>query len=326
MKVLKNKKRKTFWSLYHDGVTQSLITKWLYCPKQCELEYFYGFVSAKQAAHFIYGNIVHHALQRMYEKNEYPLPGNILCWIKEYDEIIGNYAAEMDIQEENLIHFVRAEVVLQVYAIAYKKDFDLDWVFTEEEIDIPYTFDDGRTIRLRGKLDACHRHKVSKKLWLMDHKNLSRFNVETVTGLLKGDFQVWFYLYCCYLKHGEVPAGFKYNILRVPNIKIDGRKKESVDEYKLRLYNDVLKRSPHYFKRIRVLVTEKELITWHDEQLKPILTALRVWWDTGFKFPGYYNPVNLETKYGKSSLADFILHGDMTGLTKKTRPFMELDA
>lgn len=329
MQIDTTESKKGFWNFYRDGVTQSLVQTWLYCPRQCELAYFHGFASAKLPDHLLYGNIVHHALQRAYESNELPLPGNILNWLREYDEMIGNYQAPKEIQKHNELFFARAEVMLTIYCIKYKSDFGLDWKFTEEEVDIPFQFEtDKRTIRLRGKLDACHRHKNSNKLWLMDHKNLSRFDVEKFTKLLNADFQVNFYLYCCYKKYNEVPAGFKYNILRSPSIKPDGRKKppETIDEYKDRLYKDILKRPDHYFKRVRILVDEKHILDWEEKQLKPILNHMKLWWDSGFKFPGYYNPVALETKYGMSAYADMILLGDLTGLTKKDRPFVELDA
>jgi hypothetical protein len=52
---------------------------------------------------------------------------------------------------------------------------------------------------------------------------------------------------------------------------------------------------------------------------------MREWAESNYTWPGYYNPVTLENKYGLHSHARMLIEGDIMGYVKKTRPFMELE-
>jgi len=321
MKIQKSPK---FYDMYRDGITSSMIAKWLTCPKQCEIEYAKGYASHKQSDAITYGNCVHSVLQQAYSQSTIPLPGLIRTYINRYSERIQDDEASSEQQEANEISYAKAEGVLRYYFVHYQKDFDTTWVITEDTYRVDVGYKDGKVVPLRGKLDGGFKKNEDSALWLVDHKCMGQIVLDDILLLLPVDLQINFYLWCM-VANGQDPKGFYYNIIRNPQLKPHRSKGESLEGFTERIAEKVAEDPKHYFFRIKIPFTREEILNWGKKQLMPILRDMRRWYDSGYKWPEYYNPIALRTRYGLSDMAQAIVEGDYSYYYKKSKPHEELD-
>lgn len=322
------KKKRQFYNFYRDGVTQSMICKWLECPIQCYWEYVRGYTSHKNSDAIIFGNCIHHVLEQAYSETQMPMPGNVKSYVKEFEIKNNDENAPLAQQEQNEITYSKAEVVLRNYFIRYAKDFYNNWEIAEQVFKVPFKFEDGRTTYLNGKLDGGFIDSSTNKLRLMDHKCLSQINIDNLLILLPVDLQVNIYLWAVKEIRGleDCPTGFDYNLIRNPASK-PTKKDNTLSDFADRLSEKIELDMGHYFKRIPLSTTPDEITNWGIKTLTPILKSMREWADSGYKrfiWRNFYNPVALETKYGLAPTARIIAENDFTGFYQKTVPFEEL--
>lgn len=325
------KKSNEIYSFWRDGVTQSMIQKWLQCPRQARLEYVDGWTAYEQSDAILFGNVVHHVLEHAY-CDQVPMPGNIVALIKGYEDILYNDNNEpsAEVLEKNEIIFGQAQALLECYFIKYQKDWDANWLFTERTFKVPYHYSNGDTTFLRGKIDGALvlKNKQNKNcLWFMDHKTTSRPDVDSILTLLPVDFQVWFYLYCSSQLpkfQGKKITGFQYNIIRRPSLRRT-QKDNTIDAFIERCRMDVMLRMDYYFTRIKLTITRDEIHHWKETQLDPIMHDMRRWVNSKYTWPKYFSPSALKTVYGLAPMAKAITSNDFTGLYKRSTVFQELE-
>lgn len=323
---MKIPKTKLYYDFYRHGVTQTMINEWLNCPEACRLIYVEGWTPNKVNTNAqFFGNCVHHVLEKAYSGILLPLNGVIKCWIKDYDMLTYSEAFTAEELEEREIAFAKAFALMVNYFRIYATDFINNWEIAETIYKVPFKFDDGKQTYINGKLDGGFQAKVSNDLWLMDHKTMSQIDLDTLMMTLPYDLQINTYLWAVtQLPQYANPVGFIYNIIRNPNMKPWKRKNESVEAFESRLTEEIEKDSKRYFYRIKIPMAEIEVINWEERQLKPILRDMRRWWDTGFKWPGYFKTSGLVTKYGKHPMARILCTGDLTGYHRRKHSFSEL--
>jgi len=317
--------KKSLWNLYTDGITQSLIAKWLDCPKQAELEYVNGWTPTKYSDAILFGEAVHHVLAEAYSTWQGPLRGLLGSYLKDFEQKRNLLEGDSATIEGNEIVLAKAEAILNIYFMRYAKDFSDNWIAAEKSFSVPFAFPDGKEISLRGKLDGGFIN--NEKLVLMDHKCMSRIVLDDILFLLPVDLQVNFYLYCmsiyCELNNLPFPKTFIYNIIRNPQSK--PHVKENIDQYKSRLEDEIAKKMEHYFFRIKLTTNEAEVHQWAKKWLTPLLIDIRRWFDSNFTWPAYFNVRALRTMYGIAPMARAIVESDFAGLYQREVPFMELD-
>ncbi len=334
------KPKPPIWNLWHDGVTQSLIQKWLQCPKQCELEYYWGWTPTKQNEGITFGNIIHYVLEQAYWKKTNNPSNKIESWLFYYkekqDEKIQLSSDDYGIRE---VIYAKASALLRAYFFYFAKDFEYKWWFIEEKFKV--NGPSGTGIKLNGMIDGIFSKTASiDNLYLMDHKFLSVINVDTLDLLLPSDFQINFYLYCArkilasWYPKSKI-KGFYYNVVRRPGLKFT-KKDGNLKVYEERVFQDILERPHHYFCSERhqennerdpffIPVADEEIDQFEEKQLRPILNDITWWWENDLAYPKYYNPLALESKYGLASMAKAILYKDFSGLYQRNTPFAELE-
>lgn len=341
---------KPIWDLYKDGVTQSLITKWLQCPKQCELEYYHGWTSTKQSEALLFGSACHYILEQAYWKSEPPSNRNIESYILSFRKRTEKENESLTTTEfENKeILYCKVAALIKAYFFYFRKDFDYNWILIEKKFTIHYGH--GICIDLCGMLDGAFLlDENSDNVYLIDHKFLSMINIENKETLLPADFQLNFYLYLVreYLKKIDPKLkikGFYYNICRRPGLKYL-KKDVSFKAYEDRIFEEIISKPKYYFYSERhklddktkipgnrplrdslfIPVADIEIDRWEQYTLRPILREIVKWYDSNFEWPGYYNPVSLETKYGLATMTKAILYNDFSGLYQRKVPFAELE-
>ncbi len=338
---------KPIWDLYKDGVTQSLIVKWLQCPLQCELEYYHGWTSIKKSEPLLFGSVCHYILEQAYNKTEPPSDKNIESYITSFRKRIekDNESLSSVEFEKREILYCKAVALIKAYFFHFRKDFDYKWLFLEKRFSIHYGH--GICVNLCGMLDGAFLiDKNSKDVYLIDHKFLSMINIEHKETLLPADFQLNFYLYATreYLKKIDPELkikGFYYNICRRPGLKYL-KSDTSLKMYEERIFEEILKKPSYYFYSERhkennqdsynkcrdplfIPVADIEIDRWEQYTLRPILREIEKWFESDFKWPGYYNPVALETKYGLATTTRAILYKDFSELYQRKVPFQELE-
>ncbi len=330
------------WNLYRDGVTQSLITKWLECAKQCELEYYYGWTSIGKSEPLEFGSVCHYILEQAYHKIKLPSNNDIESYITSYRKRIEKDNESLSTAEfkNREILYCKVAALMKAYIFYFRKDFEYNWLLIEKRFSIHYGH--GICVNLNGMLDGAFiLPENSKDVYLIDHKFLSMINIENKETLLPADFQLNFYLYATreYLKKIDPELkikGFYYNICRRPGLKYL-KSDTSLKMYENRIFEEILKKPGYYFYSERhkendkcrdplfIPVADIEIDRWEQHTLRPILREIVKWYDSNFKWPGYYNPVALETKYGLANTTKAILYNDFSGLYQRSTPFAELE-
>lgn len=322
-----------FWNFYRDGVSQSLIGKFRECPLQCKLAYYDGWTSKRYSQSIHFGNAVHYVLAETYGELSYPLAGETCRKLREYGELwakeqneLGEYSLSEEAQWQQTYALAEA-ILLEYFAVdEYKVDFKNNWLYTEKEFKIPYTFSmphTGEIVEtfLRGKIDG--GFEVNDRVELIDHKCKSIINMDAIVGTLPYDLQCNMYLLAYYKMTGVFPAAIKYNIIRIPQSK--PKSGQDLDEFIIRLREKIAAEKAHYFSRVRLEIIPSEILNWEKNWLIPNLIQIKRWFDSGCSNLTM-NPNALEGKYGMCEFFHLITCGSLMHVYKRKHVFPELES
>lgn len=326
-------KNKGFWNFYQHGVSQSLINKFRECPVQCKLAYYDGWTSTKYSEALHFGNTVHYVLAELYGTDTLPLAGEILRKLREYKDIWAkeNMNSELSMSQEQQWEkvYAAAEAVLLEYfdVPEYKSDFKHNWLYTEKEFKVPFSFSmpyTGEKVDtvLRGKIDG--GFETPGGLELIDHKCKGVINTEALIAMLPYDTQCNMYLLSQLLITGKMPQAIKYNIIRIPQSR--PKVNEPLDDFVASLRDKISRQRDHYFFRIRLQITEKEIIDWQDNWLIPNLVQIKRWFDSECKNLTINPEALYSNKYGLSDFFHLITTGSTQNVYKRKHVFPELES
>lgn len=308
-------KNEPFYDFYRDGVTQSMIQTFLQCPYQCKLNYVDGWTPRGKPDYFVFGDCVHFVFEKIYQQKHIPLENQINnhlnTWYEQNVESCGLPLEEID----NIVTKVKA--VLEAYCMRYASDFSKDWKYVEYEFKVPYWLNDVKRIWLRGKIDLVKQ--TDKELVLYDTKTLSMWSKEDALIILPTDIQLNFYAYV--LSMADNVSGLVYNVIKKPLHK---KGKLSNEDYYKKIKAAYLEDLDKYFHREYIPFSSEQAQQWKEQQLDPILKQMKMWADSNYTWPGYYNPLALENKYGLTAYARMIVDDDEVGYYKRERPNREL--
>lgn len=289
---------------YIDGITQSLVGKWLVCKHRFWL---YAVCGATDEKGFnlplVYGDAFHNALEvYAFGKSS----------AREAAEVIKDYFHKLSKSfPRNVAEITKWSKICYDQFLAYcqvwaEEDKGFESFMAEETFRVPYTLPSGRTVITRGKHDGgilSGKGKHQSRL-LAEHKIKGEIDVANLTTTLAQNFQVMFYLPPLYQKleaEGMPPPdGVLYNVIQRPlagrkhsirpkkGRKVKDKKTglyevrgaETESQYLARLQQVYTDHPQDFFFRWKISITPEEIARFQKESLDPILEQLCDWWDS----------------------------------------------
>lgn len=338
-----------------DGITQSLLSRWMNDRERFRLMTVAGLVPTEEFnSPAEYGHMFHKCQE---------FPNDWEAKLKSYCNELGRrYPLNlMDIGKWHRVCSVQYPIYSKYWRThplekAYKPIYN-ELVFGGEDLPVHYRLKNGRTVLLRGKIDQLLGKQ--KQVFVYDDKTKSSFDVARLCKDLPFNHQMMFYVVATrqLLRQQLLPklkgfdlAGIRYNLVRRPlsggkyNIsQHKGRKTktkgivgaESVNEYWARLGKCIAEDTSYFFQRIEVTLIPQDVDEYEERVLDPLLTQLVDWWDYVVKHEGKppWGPLHWMTPFGVynsfrdsefDDYSDYLLTGDDQRLTTVKNLYEEL--
>lgn len=304
---------------YEDGITQSLLSKFLVCRERFRLLTIEGIKEIEQFdAGMEYGTLFHLAIEAYYSKHPWrPI-------LKDYTQTLHTtYPLDAeDIDKWYALCNIQFPLYLDYIA---RKELSIPVprrnIFQELEFNILYPLPTGRQIRLRGKLDSVFTRGDSIKI--EEHKTKSYIDEQRIAETLHFNFQTLFYHTALrtMIQQGTliIPRkmhviGTQYNVIRRPlssKYPIRQKKSETLEQFYDREGSNIKAKPQEYFSTMNATITTDTVHTFQQQCLNPLLETLCDWWDymlqcNGQPFgpdmdyvsPEYHDPVHYRTPWG----------------------------
>lgn len=281
---------KPVWKGPHkDGVTQSLISQYLFCKERFRILTIDGLRAKSKLNIPIEFGQMWHIAEEYHANNE------------DWEEPVLDYAKELAKKhrtEQDQIQkwYSVCKTTFPIYAEFWKEQEDVKNrtpMYQEVSFKVPYSLPSKRTVLLRGKWDSVD--DINGEIYLQENKTKSQVDVETLERQLKYDLQVMTYLAA--LRHELVPkghappSGVRYNVIRRPLAGGKGsirphkatknKPAETMDHYYERLGNIIRDNREEFFFRWKVNISEEEVNQYEHKTLIPILENILddyEWW------------------------------------------------
>jgi len=327
------KRAESLWDLYRDGITYSLLSKYFVCPERFRLKVVEGWSETGLRASLEFGNAFHACLEHL------PQPAVKTLEVYQRRMTLGGGLHPSQVEEfEKLMAMVEGSV--GGYLKYWNKDQkEIDWVDREAVFDLPYEieWEPGKKVklRLRGKRDGLFRNrKDGNKLWIFETKTKSEIDHEGLHRTLSQDLQTMMYSLVAEREFGEKLGGVLYNVIRVPQLRV--KKGESLREFSIRLQQDVLERSEHYFHRWMVKFDKNDLENWRVRSFNPLLSNIVRWWESikADPFNPWKSSYHFQRPYGiydglaagrRGDFFELLTSGNHAGLKMNSSVFPELE-
>lgn len=322
----------SLWDLDRDGLTYSLLSKFVVCPERFRLAAVEGYSESGLRKALEFGNAFHHAL----EKSPQPYAKSVMDYQRKLLEGTSIHPTQ---REELEILMAQVEGVLHGYERIWATDHaSMQFIHREQVFDVPYQLDmqpGVRTIRLRGKWDGVYREaKDFNRPWLFETKTKSDIDSDGLQRTLPQDLQTMLYVTTLETVLREPIAGVLYNVIRRPSIYV--RKGESIQQYANRLKEDVILRPNFYYHRFVVTLEQGDVVDWRKRCFDPLLRHVVRWWDSVKKnpFDPWASPYHYRRPFGiydgladgrRGDYFDYFTTGSMSGLRRTHTVFPELE-
>lgn len=319
------------WDLYRDGVTQSLIAKFLICRHRFWIRTVRGLDQDRGFDHKLeYGSMFHAGLEAFAAaKNSTKI--NFEESVKRGVAGIERYARYLQTTYPNAdISFWRTLAVKQfpLYAQYWKKsDTNRQYILQEQVFRVPFELPSGRTVEFRGKIDELFLQngttKSSRKnprSVLQENKIKGEVDDEGISTSLHHDLQTMSYM-AALNRSGLIKdpcTELLYNVVKRPNggrFPLRQKKDESKAAFATRIIDTIADKPAMNFYRWNVTIQLAEIKAFEDRTLIPILEQMCDWWDS-IKL----NPADPWFSYGWDNGAASINHFHFC------RPFGVFDA
>lgn len=314
------------------GITQSGLTQFLACREQFALGYVEGWSPRSFSTALEFGSMIHFMLEKQFSGQS---PESIAREVtKSYYETRKKTidATSHDDLNKNL---AAAEALFPNY-VDYWKEYDskISWLKREHVFRFPHKFLDfqgiTREIELVGMRDGDYRN-TSSSLGLFETKTKSQIDDTAIQTGLRADMQTMMYLLSLRREYLEEPAEILYNVIRRP--QLIQKKTESLQDYAIRISEDIKKRPEWYFRRYEVTVLPGDVETFVQTTLDPVLAQLWQWWEEIKENPlerwsspyHFRNLTALTTRYGKAPLYNLMIMGRTNEYFHRSSPFPELN-
>ena len=317
------------WDLYRDGITYSLLCKFDECPERFRKRVVEGWSESGLQEGMEFGNAFHLCLEKLPQAPERTTQ---IYQQQRYE----NNSVEPHQREDFEKLLAMVEGAVHGHDKYWEKDGEtMSWVAREKTFDVPYVID-GKSIRLRGKIDGIYRERRDQnRLWIFESKTKSEIDHEGLHRTLRQDLQTMMYCLAVQQMYSEEVSGILYNVVRRPSIR--PRKDETLYQFALRCKEDYLARADFYFHRWEVTLAKNDMELWRTRMFDPLLRKLIQWWDSikETPFDPWESPHHWQKPFGmynamgsgrRGSFFDYVTSGSHTGLRQMSTPFPELES
>jgi hypothetical protein len=286
-----------------DGVTFSMLSRFLSCRERFRVHYLDGIKPADRFNHRMeYG--------QMWHACEEALAAGL-----DWEAALAGYAASLNgrypLSQEQVEHWYNVcRVQFPAYVYYWREQPDVlrrTPVEQERVFDVPYQLPSGRVVRLRGKRDAADLIKDGRnRLYVQENKTKSDIDESQLKRQLTSDLQTMLYLVSVKLSPYDVDpevrkttgaavlkygiGGVRYNVVRRPLSGGKGsivRHKptksnplgESADAYYSRLRGIIDADPGYFFMRWKVEVQPTDVDAFRRRTLDPVLEQLCDWYE-----------------------------------------------
>lgn len=330
---------------YEDGITQTLLSRFIVCKERFRLLVMEGLKPTEGfEPRLEYGNLWHVCEEYYANGRDWQNPLFVYCQ---------TLCRRFPTQQEQIDHWYNVcKCQFPIYIDYWKKhgpkNQTVEPLYQEQVFKYPYLLrGSGRIVKLLGKFDSIDLVTKNKKkaVWLQENKSKGDINERELQQRLTFDMQTMIYRIA--MDQLDLPApiaGVRYNVIRRPlsggrgTIKRHQPSKsnpegESKDAFYKRLVDDYMAKEPeYYFMRWDVDITQHDIEIFEATFLQPCLESLCDWWDwittrEGFNRYHWRLPygVYLGAIEGKpTELDEYLKTGNMLGLTRTKELFPEL--
>lgn len=322
-----------------DGITQSLLSKFLGCKERFRLRVIEGLKPHEQfSAALTYGNMWHECEEAL---------AGCKNWKAKLAEYCQELLKEYPQNRADIVKWHAACLTQFPHYIEYWEEHEdvkeRKPMLEEYTFCVPYKLPSGRVVKLRGKFDSVDI--VGKKVWLQENKTKGQINGDWLSRQLTFDLQTMMYLVCLkqYLRIEKKTfkvAGVRYNVVRRPLSGGKGtirprkatknKPAETQEEYWARLEEYFVEDPSYWFMRWNVEVTNADLTKFKNEFLNPCLEHLCLWYDCVTdggpnSFLNYRTPYGVNTEIRGGEIEEYLMTGSTSGLRKVENLFPELE-
>lgn len=336
----RGKNQKPLWDLERDGVTYTMLSRFMVCPERFRLSAVEGWSETGLQAALEFGSAFHLCLEnptsppekltRQYQQSRVKSKALFPSQYKEFEMLMG-----------------MVEAVVRAYRKVYHKD-DIatkKFVIHEEAFDVhyqvpvsgdltgdPHKASISRPVRLRGRWDSVYRDGTGK-LWLMENKTKSDIDVDGISRTLSQDLQTMLYVTALELHLKESVGGVLYNVIKRPQLRQG--KSENLPQFIKRVEATAIEQQDVYFRRWPQTLSKGDLGKWQERTLNPLLRQIVMWWDSikSNPFSPWGSPFHYQRPFGvydslasgrRGDFFELLTGGSTSGLVRRTEPFPEL--
>ena len=349
--VKKSRKTPVWKGPEEDGITFSLLSRFLVCRERFRLLTVEGLKAREDFSHRLeFGNMWHACEESL--SAGWSGDGNLQMLTEYAQTLLHKFPTRRD-QVSHCYGIVQA--MFPVYVDYWRKHPDVKAqtpLIQEGVFDVPYRLPSDRTVRLRGKWDAVHLE--GKAVVLQENKTKSDVDELQIARQMSFDLQTMIYLVAweefrktvegdkeCQ-KYGVTKAptrGVRYNVIKRPR-QYQG-KRETADQFYDRLRGIVAEKPEEFFHRWKVDVSKGDIDRFRTRCLDPILELLCDWWNAVKNRPdpftpggrGSYNSIHYQYPFGvynplleggSSDHDEYLESGSEAGLQRTDNLFPEL--
>jgi hypothetical protein len=308
----KSVKREPLWKgPEQDGITFSLLSRFLVCRERFRLLVVEGLKEADEFSHRLeYGNMWHVCEQSLAAAPQTREPG--------WEHALADYARGLALryrgQAQQVDHWYRVcKTQFPIYIDYWKKHPDVvdrRPLLQEQVFDVPYKLPSGRVVKLKGKWDAVDL--IGKEgasgtgVYLQENKCKGDVHEGRMLRQLTFDLQTMMYLvaleraandtailgpaWVIGVGNGWKIKGVRYNVIRRPLsggkgsiVRHKPSKKEphgeTVEHFYGRVRGIIADSPEDYFFRWKVEVSPADVTRFRRQCLDPVLEQLCEWWD-----------------------------------------------
>lgn len=262
-----------------DGITFSLLSKFLVCRERFRLLVIEGWKTADKFNHLMeYGNMWHVCEENLAAGGD---------WAKALTEYGYELIKRYPLRRADVEHWYKmcmAQFPHYVHHWAKHPDVkERTPLMQEETFTIRYVLPSGREVKLRGKYDAVDVIGKGKDagIYLQENKTKSQVDPTKIGRQVTYDLQSMLYIISLKDKHASMGwaklgpiAGVRYNVVRRPAHKSPESMCKKIDE-------DIIdRRIGEWFGRWRVEISDLDIARFKKETFDPILEQLYDWWET----------------------------------------------
>lgn len=270
-----------------DGITQSMLSRFLVCRERFRLYAIKGFREIEEWDDGLeYGNLFHFCLEEKLAGRNWER--SLRKYIRELHKTYPTNTDEVNKWSTLCLH------QFKIY-LEHLKKTDRRLAVPRRELaqemkyDVFYDLPSGRRVRLRGMFDGIHVRGDS--IYLEEHKTKSYIDEQGIAETLDFNFQTMFY----HIVLREMVkqrtfvfpskffiTGTQYNVIRRPlssKYPIRQRKSETLAQFYKREASNIKNKPQEYFTNLRAVITSDKVEKFRQQCFDPLLQTISRWYD-----------------------------------------------